>query len=369
MKKILLVTRPICPPWDEASKNFVYYLAKNISGFNFHLLTNGILPDLPPNIIQEPVYTANKFNFFQKARSFFYQFRAKNQFDIAHYFFTPAKLNSFLIKNFIRNRKTKTVQTVATLREDLFSDEEIKRLMFGNLIITYSDYARNKLNSLGFSNVKRIYPGIDLEEYKAKEKKPGLMEKYNFTKQDFVINFSGEYARLGAIDDVIESFIEISKKIPGVKLSLAVRIKDSRDAKKKKEVEDALKKNDLFNKVAFHDDGNYKMADIYNLCDISIFPVRNMKGKFDVPLAVIEAMACEKPVIISDIPILKEFANDKNSVTIEKGNAEQLSRAIMDLFQNRIKRETTGKNAREYVKENFDIKNAAEEYRKVYEGL
>lgn len=369
MKKILLVTRPICPPWDEASKNFVYYLAKNISGFNFYLLTNGILPDLPPNIIQEPVYTANKFNFSQKARSFFYQFRSRNQFDIAHYFFTPTKLNSFLIKNFIRNQKAKTIQTIATLREDLFSDEEIKSLMFGSLIITYSDYAKNKLNSLGFSNVKRIYPGIDLEEYKARGKSPELMEKYNFTKQDFIINFSGEYTRLGAIDDVIESFIRISKQIPTAKLSLAVRVKNSRDAEKKKEVEDTLKKNDLFNKVTFHDDGNYKMADIYNLCDISIFPVRNMKGKFDVPLAVIEAMACEKPVIISDIPILKEFANNKNSVTIEKGNAGQLSRTILDFYQNSGKRETTGRNAREYVRENFDIKNVAEEYRKIYESL
>ncbi len=29
-KKILLATRPLVPPWDEASKNFAYFLAKHI---------------------------------------------------------------------------------------------------------------------------------------------------------------------------------------------------------------------------------------------------------------------------------------------------------------------------------------------------
>ena len=30
-KKILFVSRPIAPPWDEASKNFAYNLAKEIT--------------------------------------------------------------------------------------------------------------------------------------------------------------------------------------------------------------------------------------------------------------------------------------------------------------------------------------------------
>ena len=38
----------------------------------------------------------------------------------------------------------------------------------------------------------------------------------------------------------------------------------------------------------FSDDGQYLMPAVYNLCDISLFPVSDMKGKFDVPLAVIE---------------------------------------------------------------------------------
>ena len=171
MKKILLVTRPIAPPWDEASKNFAYYLAKTISAkendLELHLMTRGHLPELSKRVVQNEVYTSsrNDITFSQKWRSLFFQFIMRNQFDVAHYFFTPTKLNSFLIKNFLSSKKTKIIQTVATLREDLYSDSEIKKMMFGDLILTYSDYAAQKLNSLGFKNVKRVYPGIDLEKY------------------------------------------------------------------------------------------------------------------------------------------------------------------------------------------------------------
>jgi glycosyltransferase involved in cell wall biosynthesis len=370
-KKILLVTRPIAPPWDEASKNFAFYLAKNLSAFDFYLLTNGFIPDLPPHIHQKAIYTSNKLTYMQRVRLLKLRHILREDFNVIHYMLTPTRLNAFSFKTFIKNNRSRTIQTIATLREDLFKDKDFKNILFADLIITYSDYAKNKLNSLGFKNVKRVYPGIDLEEYKYAPKDQKLMKQENISENDFVINFTGEYTRLGAMDLVIDSFIEISKKIPEAKLALAVRVKNDKDAQKKKEVVKKLKlkENNLLEKVSFFDDGSYKMAPVYNLCDISLFPVTDMKGKFDVPLAVIEAMACEKPVIISDLPILSEFANKDNSVIIKRGNIAALSKAILDLYGNAARRQEIGQNARKFVEENFDIKDIAEIYRKIYEKL
>lgn len=373
-KKVLLVTRPIAPPWDEASKNFAYNLAKDLGSqesLELHLMTRGILPELPKSVVQENIYTSsqNDFTFSQKIRSLFFQWKNRHNFDIVHYFFTPTKLNTFFIRNFLRSSKTRSVQTIATLREDIFSDEEIKELMIADLLITYSDYSRNKLNSLGFNNVKRVYPGIDLENYKKRLDTGELRRKFGFSTDDFIINFSGEYTRLGAMDDVVETFIEISKKIPAARLSMAVRVKNEKDTRKKTEVVEKLRQNGVLEKIVFHDDGKYNMADIFNLCDISLFPVQNMFGKFDVPLAAVEPMACEKPVIVSDIPILKEFARPENSVTIERGNVQQLTGAILDLYNDPEKREILGKAGRKFCEENFDISKISEIYRQTYQEL
>jgi len=295
-----------------------------------------------------------------------FQFIVKQKFDVAHYIFTPTTLNSFIIKKIIQNSPTKTIQTVATLREDVFSDEELKNLMFADLIITYSDYAQQKLFNLGVANVRRVYPGIDLEKYQTKQTRQLFSE---YSDADFVINFAGEYTRLGAMDDVIEAFIEVSKKIPTAKLSMAVRVKNEKDTAKKKEVVERLQQNNLLDKVVFHDNGKFDMSDIYNLCDISIFPVQNMRGKFDVPLVVIEAMACEKPVILSDLPILQEFSNAQNSIQIKAGDVSQLTEAIVDLYNNPEKRKSIGASSRKYVEQNFDIRKVASQYAEIYKQL
>ncbi|EKE16299.1 MAG: Galactosyltransferase [uncultured bacterium] len=374
MKNILLVTRPIAPPWDEASKNFAFTLAKNLSSsenLELHLMTNGYVSELPKSVVQEKIYTRsqNDFGFSQKIRSLLFQLKTRCKFNIAHYFFTPTTLNSFVIKNFVKNKKTKTIQTIATLREDLFSDNEIKKLIFGNQIITYSDYAKNRLEKMGFKNVQRIYPGIDLLNYKPRPKNENILKKFGFAITDFLIHFSGEYIRLGAMDDVIESFMQVSQKISSAKLLLAVRVKNEKDAEKKKQVVKKLQENNLLDKVAFFDDGKYEMSYIYNLADVSLFPVKNMYGKFDVPLVVIEAMACEKPVIISDIPILKEFSNEKNSLQIKAGNIDQLVQSILDLYGSKEKRTHLGAYARTYVEQNFDIENVAKQYEKIYNNI
>ncbi|KKP65037.1 MAG: hypothetical protein UR60_C0010G0026 [Candidatus Moranbacteria bacterium GW2011_GWF2_34_56] len=133
-KKILYVSRPLTPPWDEASKNFAYNLAKEIAHDSnspeIHLMTTRTKLGLPKHIKQEEIYKYSEkdFKFSDKLRSLFFQLLFKNSFDIKHYFFTPTKNNSWMIRNILKG-KSKTIQTVATLREDLFSDKEIKKMI------------------------------------------------------------------------------------------------------------------------------------------------------------------------------------------------------------------------------------------------
>jgi len=379
--KILLLTRPICPPWDEASKNFAYVLAQNIKDTEMHLLTCAENGDSIStwrsnlqNVVCHDIYTSSRWDWGQKNRAYLFLikelfFKKGRNINILHSFFTPTKLNVFALKLLIGQKKIKTIQTLATLRDDLYSDEHIKKIIYADLIITYSDYAREKLEKMGFKNVKRIYPGIDLSEYSPREKNKELMERYKIKPDDFVINFTGEYARLGAIDDVVESFTDLAKQHNDFHLQLALRIKNQKDADKKQKVIKRLKNSRCLGRVSFLDDGNYKMPDVYNLCDISIFPVQDMAGKFDIPLAVIEAMACGKPVIASNLERLRYFLNNENSILIPPGNREVLKENILYLFNNPEKKYDLAKKGIEFVRENFDIMKIVKEYEEVYKNL
>lgn len=376
MKKILLVTRPIAPPWDEASKNFAFNLAMNLPDFEFGLLTNGTMENMPKNISQHPIYTSNKNNFTQKLRLIANLRKIAADYDIIHCLFTPTKLNSNLLRNLLKGKKI--IQTIATLREDLFCDCEIKKLMFGDLLITYSDYSKNKLGKLGFTNIKRIYPGIDLKLYSPAEKDKEIQKLLNVTDEDFVIQYTGEYVRLGATNDLVGLIIRYVEEFRKRKIKLCFpgRKKGEEDIKKKAEIKKIFQDKNVTDVVRFADEIKTKgvfrddfMRRRYNTSDLIIFPVRDMKGKFDVPLAVIEAMACEKPVIISNLPILREFSSEINSVIIESGNQEQLKDAIIKLYEDKNFRELIGKNARKFVEEKFNIKNSAEQYGEIYNIL
>jgi glycosyltransferase involved in cell wall biosynthesis len=195
------------------------------------------------------------------------------------------------------------------------------------------------------------------------------MEKFKTSDDDFVINYTGEYIRLGDMDDIIESFIDLVDLQKNFKLHLAVRVKNEKDAQKKKEIMAKLEKENILDRVAFIDDGSYVMEDIFNLCDLSIFPARTMAGKFDIPLAVIEAMACGKPVIVSNIDRLKHFLNDDNSILINPGNREALKEKILYLYNNPEARKELGEKGMRFARDNFDIMKVVKEYEEVYASV
>jgi len=359
-KKILLVTRPIAPPWDEASKNFAFYLAKSLADNDFYLLTHGYLPDLPPHIHQKAIYTSNKLTYLQRIRLLKLRHVLREDFDVIHYMLTPTKLNTFSFKTFIKNRNARTIQTVATLREDLFNDADFKNILFADLIITYSDHAKNKLNSLGFNNVKRVYPGIDLDIYRETSKDPEMQKIFDIASDDFVIQYAGgEYARMGAMDDIISLIIKYSSEFKKRRVVFLFpgRMKDEKDFAKKAEIKKKISEAGVESIVRYADEiqakvnvcGQDWMSRVNNISDVILFPVKDMKGKFDIPLFVPEAMACGKPVIISDLPILSEMSNGKNSVIIPRGDVDAFYTAINNLYENPAKRQEIGQEARKFV--------------------
>ncbi|QQS15562.1 MAG: glycosyltransferase family 4 protein [Candidatus Moraniibacteriota bacterium] len=412
--KILLATRPLVPPWDEASKNFAYFLAKSIRDpqLEFHLLTaNETLEELGTNCVQHPIFRSGRFNFEAKARLAAFLGTKGRTFDMVHFLFTPTPFNSFLSKHLIGTHP-KTIQTIATLREERWNESDWKRMFFADRLITYTEYSKQKLQSVGLENVERIYPGIDLERFSPRPKDPETLKKLNISPADFVISYAGEYARLGATDMIADMLVKHVSRSPSrhsreggnpdttsqrealasrvcediplsqqnldpirqladrmggedMKFLFALRIKNDADQKKKEEITEKFRKAGILDQVRFSDTVS-DVAALYNIADIVTFPVSNMHGKFDVPLVILEAYACGRPVILSDLPIFEEFSNPQISATIPRDNGDALWSAIESLRANEAKRNALGTNARAFVERSFDLKETAKEYEKLY---
>lgn len=371
MKKVLLATRPIVPPWDEASKNFAYFLGKTVAGHELTLLgtRDALLPELPETVTLAPVYRSAHFGLREKADLFRYLRAKRSAFDITHYLFTPTKLNIGVIRALARPTTGKTIQTVATLRTDLYSQKTLRSLLFADRITVYTDATKAKLESMGVTNVERIYPGIDLVRYQPRPKHQSVLDTYGLSADDFLVVYPGEYTRLGATDWLVETLIRHftgAVAEPFVFL-FACRIKNEADRVKREEVRERFRAAGCLDRIRFDEgDATSDMAAVYNTADIVAFPVGDLKGKFDVPLIIIEAYASAKPVILSDLEAFREFSNDQISATIPRLDGEAFIDKILYLKHNSEERVEIGQAARAYAEAHFDLRETARNYADLY---
>jgi glycosyltransferase involved in cell wall biosynthesis len=111
---------------------------------------------------------------------------------------------------------------------------------------------------------------------------------------------------------------------------------------------------------------NSKMPMHYNRCDIFCFPTLGEPfGK-----AVVEAMACGKPVIATNVGGTAEIIqNGANGILVPPANSEAIAAEIARLINDAQERRRIGKRARETAVERFSWEKIAEKYHHLYSEL
>jgi len=369
-QKILYVTRPLQSPWDEASKVFAYDLARNVDGHDVTVMTHGYVDNVPENVVQKSIYTSNSFTLWQRIRMLAWLALNARKYDTIHLLFTPTKFNSFILRHLLP-RNAHVIQTIATIRRDLYKSSEYKKVFFGDTLVTYSLYAQNILMKAGFNNVTQIYPGVDLEKYHPTDRDEDLVQEWDIKLNDFVVVYPGEFVRLGATDVIVDAFLELWSDPANahIKYLCACRIKGSPDEVKKSEVRERIRTAGHLDKVIFSDTFVGNMNRVYNLADLVIFPVVSMKGKFDVPLAMVEPYACKKVVVASDLLIFREFSTDDINVVIPRNSSAHIAHAILSIYQNRTAHVRRGEEAYNFIHRHFDIKEIGRSYGELYRHI
>ena len=119
--------------------------------------------------------------------------------------------------------------------------------------------------------------------------------------------------------------------------------------------------------------GTIKRTDVpvyFHLCDISTLPaIFDPKGNVDgCPNVVLEAMACGKPVVatnISGIPVVVK--DGKTGILVEEKNVEALADALVTLLTDQRKREQLGRAGQQRILNELTWDKAIEQIKDVYQ--
>ena len=191
--------------------------------------------------------------------------------------------------------------------------------------------------------------GIDLKKFSP------LKVKNIFPEKDFVIGTIKKLEEIYGIDVLIRAFSLVKEKFPNLSLKLLIVGKGNQEEELKKLVNDLnLSESTFFS-------GFIKPEEIpiyHNMLDIAVFP--SLHESFGV--AVIEAMACEKPIIVTNtVGFTQIITHEKTGLIVETNNINQLADAIVLLIKDEYLRNYLAMEAKKEVHNRFDENKIIEE--------
>lgn len=359
---ILMVTRPLGPPWNEGGKNLAYGIAKNINNHKIHLLVRKNFSEkIGSNIILHKIYPSKykyTVSYIEKLRLFFFLLNIKN-IDIYHFIYTPeiysSKINKFLMKL----KSKKSIQTIPTRLRNISN-----KLFFADKIVTISNYTKNLLLEKRIKDVIKIDTGIDTNYFKPFKKDINLLNKFKLSKK-FVILIPIDLEKKKGTRVMLKVIRSISN-LKDVIFIFSYKPTKRRVILEEKFLKNILGKLGLLKKVLFIRDYE-NIKNLINVSDLVVYPLINTYEKHEIPMILIESMSMEKPVIVWDIAPINEVIRGNEGIKVK--NYLDIKNNIIKLINNRNLAKKIGKLARKRVINDFNIIKTAKDYTELYKEL
>ncbi|MBX3164401.1 MAG: glycosyltransferase [Bacteroidetes bacterium] len=185
--------------------------------------------------------------------------------------------------------------------------------------------------------------GISLNEFKKKE------VKSLFNENDFVIGSVKNLESIYNLDVLIKAFANLSTKHSHIKLMIVGK------GSQEERLKELCERLEISNRVIFTGRIPHKeVSNYYNMLNVLV----NASQYESFGVSVIEAMACEVPVIVSNVGGLKEVVRDDTvGLKVSAGDVEELEAALERLISDKNLHEQLAKNGRKHAEENYDWKN------------
>jgi glycosyltransferase involved in cell wall biosynthesis len=211
-------------------------------------------------------------------------------------------------------------------------------------------------------NIKIIPNGIDVTAFEnLLEEGSEPKRQSQFSNKKYII-FLGRIHQVKGLDLLVRVFQRLSPEYPDLFLVIAGSDNDGYGGIIKKIIENYH----LENKIIFSGilTGEEKVS---ALSDAQAFVLPSYSECF--PMAMVEAMACRTPVIISNqVGIYKDVAAHQAGIVVET-NPESLYQGLKKVLDNENLRQSLTDNATKMVQEHFNIKEVAQLMIRAYQEI
>jgi glycosyltransferase involved in cell wall biosynthesis len=182
-----------------------------------------------------------------------------------------------------------------------------------------------------------------------------------------LVLFAGRLVEKKGVRYLIESFSRIREAMPAARLCIAGDGPDRRD------LEALAEARGLAGVVTFPGALRQEdLAGLYRSAAVSVFPFVVAAGgdQEGLGLVVVEAQACECPVVVSDIPAVRDtVADGETGLLAPPGDVEQLADRVLRILRDRTLAGRLGRAGRQAALARFNWEIAAARYRELFEQV
>ncbi len=226
-----------------------------------------------------------------------------------------------------------------------------------NRVLSTSHVMAKEITKYSAKKITVIPFGINLDEFK-QEKSISLFEQY-----DIVIGTIKTLEQVYRVDRLIRVFAKLTELEPNLPLKLLI----AGDGSLRGELEQLVKELGITNRVVFTGKIEHaKVVPYYNMLDV--FLALSESESFGV--SVIEASACEVPVVVSNVGGLPEVVDDGSTgFVVPDDDIDFIAEKVRMLINDKKLRDSFGKNGREKVEKEYDFSVNLKQMLNVYNDI
>lgn len=244
---------------------------------------------------------------------------------------------------------------------------ETRCMLAADHVLTLGTSMRDEIVSRGVpaQKVSLVPNAVNLANFVPGPRDPGLADRFGITMPTFGYVSNMDHRREGQ-ELLIEAAVRLKER--GVQAQCVLvgggaRVETLKGLAARWDIEDRV----VFTGPVDHSE----VSALYDLIDVFVVPrIHERAAVYVTPLKPFEAMAMERPVLVSDLPALAEIVQaPERGHTFAAGDVDSLADAVAGLLADPDERERLGAAGRSWIEAERQWKHNGPRYVEVYERV
>jgi len=264
---------------------------------------------------------------------------------------------------YLKSRQTRSPLLKALYRIYYLLDRVQNRRVDMTLLV--SEWAEREHRAIYPGPTRVVHPGIDPTQFRPGGDRIRVRRRFACSDDEFLLIWLGIFMPHRRLEDGIEAVSRLASR--GIRVRLVLAGSDRSFPQYVDSLKALTHKRGLQQQIIFADKvADEEIRDFYSACDAFLFP----NDRQTWGLAVLEAMACGCPVLVSRGAGVHEVLTDQvNALLFPPRDPVELANKIEVLVKNPVQRREMAQNGMRLARETYNWSHFAEQIEAVFSGI